>query len=77
MRQSELPLCEWRQTYRALPRELLWRRSHSQYVRRDQLAEVLAACEAHQNLQAQLRAGRAEYKQLLAQTRRLVKLLKE
>lgn len=43
------------------------------YVRRDQLAEVLAACEAHRKLQAQLRAGRAEYKQLLAQTRKLVK----
>jgi hypothetical protein len=45
------------------------------YVRRDQLPEVLAACEAHRNLQAQLRAGRAEYKQLLAQTRNLAKLI--
>jgi len=45
------------------------------YVRRDQLAEVLAACEAHRVLQAQLRAGRAEYKQLLAETRKLAKLL--
>jgi hypothetical protein len=45
------------------------------YVRRDQLAEVLAACEAHRLLQAQLRAGRAEYKQLLAQTRNLAKLI--
>src|SRR5688500_14210786 len=45
------------------------------YVRRDQLAEVLAACEAHRDLQAQLRAGRAEYKQLLAQTRNLAKLI--
>jgi hypothetical protein len=47
------------------------------YVRRDQLAEVLAACEAHKQLQAQLRAGRAEYKESLAQTRKLVKLLGE
>jgi hypothetical protein len=45
------------------------------YVRRDQLPEVLAACEAHRNLQAQLRAGRAEYKELLAQTRNLAKLI--
>lgn len=45
------------------------------YVRRDQLAEVLAACEAHRELQSQLRAGRAEYKELLAQTRNLAKLL--
>jgi len=45
------------------------------YVRRDQLPEVLAACEVHRKLQAQLRAGRAEYKELLAQTRKLAKLL--
>lgn len=45
------------------------------YVRRDQVGEVLAACEAHRELQAQLRAGRAEYKELLAQTRNLGKLL--
>ncbi len=45
------------------------------YVRRDQLAEVLAACEAHRELQAQLRAGRTEYKELLAQTREFIKLL--
>jgi hypothetical protein len=47
------------------------------YVRRDQLAEVLAACQAHRILQAQLRAGRAEYKESLAQTRKLAKLLCE
>ena len=47
------------------------------YVRRSQLAEVRAACEAHRTLQVELRAGRAEYKELLAQTRRLVKLLRE
>jgi hypothetical protein len=45
------------------------------YVRRDQLPEVLAACEAHRQLQAQLRTGRAEYKELLAQTRNLAKLI--
>jgi hypothetical protein len=45
------------------------------YVRRDQLSEVLAACKAHRKLQAQLRAGRVEYKELLAQTRNLAKLI--
>jgi hypothetical protein len=47
------------------------------YVRRDEVAEVRAACEAHRLLQAQLRAGRAEYKRMLAQTRKLIKLLCE
>ena len=47
------------------------------YVRRDQLAEVLAACESHRELQAELRAGRGRYKELLAQTRKLAKLLCE
>jgi len=45
------------------------------YVRQDQVARVRAACEAHRVLQAQLRAGRAKYKELLAETRKLVKLL--
>lgn len=45
------------------------------YVRRGQVQEMRAACEAHRHLQTQLRAGRAEYRELLAQTRKLVKLL--
>jgi hypothetical protein len=45
------------------------------YVRRDRVQEVNEACQAHRDLQAQLRVGRAEYKQTLAQTRKLVKLL--
>jgi hypothetical protein len=45
------------------------------YVRRDRVAEVLAACEANRALQGQLRAGRTEYKELLAQTQKLIKLL--
>lgn len=48
-----------------------------QYVPREHLPAVLAACEAHRALQAQLRAGRARYKELLAQTRQLIKLLAE
>ena len=46
-----------------------------EYVRRNEVDAVRAACEAHRVLQAQLRAGRAEYKELLSQTRKLVKLL--
>ena len=45
------------------------------YVRHDEVAEIRAACEAHRDLQAQLRAGRAQYKESLAQTRKLAKLL--
>src|SRR5262249_10006079 len=45
------------------------------YVRHEDVQAMLAACEAHRDLQAKLRAGRAEYKQLLAQTRNLAKLI--
>jgi hypothetical protein len=45
------------------------------YVRRDEVASVRDACQAHRDLQAQLRAGRAQYKESLAQTRNLAKLL--
>ena len=45
------------------------------YVRHEQVQAMRAACQAHRDLQAQLRAGRAEYKELLAQTRKLAKLL--
>lgn len=48
-----------------------------EYVRRNEVEAVRAACEAHRAVQAQLRAGRAEYKELLAETRKLVKLLAE
>jgi hypothetical protein len=47
------------------------------YVRRDQVRELRLACEAHKKLQGQLRSGRARYKELLAQTRKLVKLFAE
>lgn len=39
------------------------------YVRRSQLDSLRAACQAHRALQAQLRAGRAEYKHALARAR--------
>ena len=42
------------------------------YVRRDEVADVRKACQAHRDLQAQLRAGRAEYKELLAHARKLL-----
>lgn len=45
------------------------------YVRREDVQTMLAACEAHRDVQAQLRFGRAEYKELLAQTRELAKLI--
>ena len=45
------------------------------YVRRHRVRELQDACQAYRDLQAQLRAGRAEYKELLAQTRKLAKLL--
>jgi len=43
------------------------------YVRRNQVQAMRAACEAHRVLQAQLRAGRAEYKQTLAKMRELIR----
>ena len=43
------------------------------YVRRDQVADVRAACNAYRDLQAQLRAGRAEYKRTLAKMRELIR----
>ena len=44
------------------------------YVRRGELEQMREACQAHRDLQAQLRAGRAEYKESLAHARKLVKL---
>jgi intergrase/recombinase len=43
------------------------------YVRRDQVAEARAACEAYRTLQGLLRAGRAEYKRTLANMRELMR----
>lgn len=45
------------------------------YIRRDQVENVRKACEAHRELQSQLRAGRVEYKRTLARTRELAKML--
>jgi hypothetical protein len=44
------------------------------YLRRDQVAMVRAACKAHRELQQELRAGRAKYRQTLARLRELLKL---
>jgi hypothetical protein len=46
-----------------------------EYVRRNEVDAVRAACDAHRELQTQLRAGRAKYKESLARTRNLIKLL--
>ena len=43
------------------------------YVRRDQVADVRAACNAYRDLQNQLRLGRAEYKRTLARMRELIR----
>lgn len=46
---------------------------YQKYVRRTQINDARAACEAHRELQATLRAGRAEYKRTLAYARALFK----
>ncbi|MCA1626350.1 MAG: hypothetical protein LC742_00050 [Acidobacteria bacterium] len=46
-------------------------RRFQRYVRRSQLDSLHAACQAHRALQAQLRAGRAEYQRTLARAREL------
>ena len=43
------------------------------YVRRDQVADVRAACKAYRDLQTQLRAGRAEYRRTLNRMRELIR----
>lgn len=45
------------------------------YVRRGELEQMREACQAHRDLQAQLRAGRAEYRRTLARMRELMRLL--
>jgi hypothetical protein len=46
------------------------------YVRRDEVSKLREACETHRALQAQLRAGRAEYRRTLARARELVRMLR-
>jgi|ERR1043165_171994 hypothetical protein len=46
------------------------------YVRRDEVSKLREACEAHRELQAQLRAGRAEYRRTLARARELGRMLR-
>jgi hypothetical protein len=46
------------------------------YVRPNQLDEMRTACEAHRELQAQLRTGRAEYRRTLARARELARMLR-
>jgi hypothetical protein len=41
------------------------------YIRHADVAEVMQACENHRQLQAQLRAGRQQYKALLSHARAL------
>ena len=46
-------------------------RLRKQYVRSADLERVRAACAAHKQMRAKLRAGRAEYKRVLAYARTL------
>lgn len=46
------------------------------YIRREFVAEARDACQAHRTLQAQLRAGRAEYKHTLARVREFSRRLR-
>lgn len=45
------------------------------YVRRNRVAELREVCQVHRELQAQLRAGRAEYRKTLAMTREFARML--
>ena len=47
---------------------------YQKYVRRADVDELLAACLNYRNLQIQIRAGRAERKQLFARVRALLRL---
>lgn len=46
------------------------------YVRRSEVSKLREACEMHRALQAQLRAGRAEYRRTLARARELLRMLR-
>lgn len=46
-------------------------RRYQKYVRLSEVEKVRVACEQYRKLQIKLRAGRAEYKQLIARAREL------
>jgi len=46
-------------------------RRFQRYVRRSQVENIRNACNLHRELQTKLRAGRAEYKQILFRAREL------
>ena len=48
---------------------------YRRYLKRADVARVTAACEAHRELQTELRQGRAEYKRTLADLRELLRML--
>jgi allophanate hydrolase subunit 1 len=48
-------------------------RRYQKYIRRSQVEQIRAACLNYRNLQIQIRAGRAEYKQLFARARALIR----
>jgi hypothetical protein len=50
-------------------------RRFQQYVRLSEVENLRHKCEQHKKLQIKLRAGRAEYKQILARARELFRRL--
>ncbi len=48
---------------------------YRKYLRQADVARVTAACEAHRELQTELRQGRAEYKRTLTDLRELLRML--
>ena len=52
----------------------VWReggKRFQRYIKKSQLEAIITACQTNRTFQVQLRAGRAEYKQMLALAREL------
>ncbi len=49
-------------------------RRFQQYARRSQVDKIRVACDSNRALQANLRFGRAEYKQMIARMRELLRI---
>jgi hypothetical protein len=49
-------------------------RRYQKYIRRSEVEKIRAACKNYRELQAQIRAGRAEHKRLLARARMLFRI---
>ncbi len=72
------PTCRCARGERHLAYYHVWHdggRRFQRYVRRSQIDNLRAACQAHRQLQARLRVGRAEYQRTLARARELFRML--